>query len=147
MLSPTGRSRMWDVNADGYARGEGVAAIILKRLNSAIADGGHIECLIRETGTNQDGYYTGLTVPSREAQAAVTCQTYSKAGLDLGDNTPDRPQFFKAHGTGAKAGDPKEAAVIHEFFGRHGDDETPLYVGQSRPSSVTRRVLLVSQAF
>ncbi|KAL8721592.1 MAG: hypothetical protein Q9225_001756 [Loekoesia sp. 1 TL-2023] len=129
MLSPTGRSRMWDADADGYARGEGVAAIVMKRLSDAIADGDHIECLIRETGANQDGYSTGLTVPSSEAQAALIRQTYARAGLDP-ENPRDRPQFFEAHGTGTKAGDPKEAAAIHECFGRHGDDDdTPLYVG------------------
>ncbi|KAI3343471.1 thiolase-like protein [Ustulina deusta] len=55
MLLPTGRSRMWDADADGYARGEGVAAVVLKKLSDAIADGDHIESIIRETGTNQDG--------------------------------------------------------------------------------------------
>jgi hybrid polyketide synthase / nonribosomal peptide synthetase ACE1 len=128
MLSPTGRSRMWDADADGYARGEAVAAIVLKRLSDAIADGDHIECLIRETGANQDGYSNGITVPSSEAQAALIRQTYAKAGLDL-QNPRDHPQFFEAHGTGTKAGDPKEAAAIHECFGRQGDEDAPLYVG------------------
>lgn len=129
MLSPTGRSRMWDAEADGYARGEGVAAIVLKRLSDAIADGDHIECIIRETGTNQDGHSSGLTVPSSEAQAALIRQTYARAGLDPKNNPQDRPQFFEAHGTGTKMGDPKEAAAIQECFGRRGDNESPLYVG------------------
>ena len=53
MLTPTGRSRMWDADADGYARGEAIAAIVLKRLSDAIRDGDDIECVIRETGVNQ----------------------------------------------------------------------------------------------
>lgn len=130
MLSPTGRSRMWDADADGYARGEGVATVVLKRLSDAIADGDHIESIIRETGTNQDGHTSGITVPSTEAQAALIHQTYTRAGLDPANNPQDRPQFFEAHGTGTKAGDPREAAAIHQSFGQYfAGTGTPLYVG------------------
>lgn len=55
MLSPTGRSRMWDISADGYARGEGFGAVILKTLSQAISDKDNIQCIIRETGVNSDG--------------------------------------------------------------------------------------------
>ncbi|KAJ5579714.1 uncharacterized protein N7459_005699, partial [Penicillium hispanicum] len=127
MLSPTGHSRMWDADADGYARGEGVAAVVLKKLSDAIADGDHIESIIRETGSNQDGHTSGITVPSTEAQAALIHKTYTRAGLDI-NNPRDRPQYFEAHGTGTKAGDPKEAAAIYQSFG-HTDSDSPLYVG------------------
>ena len=44
--------------------------------------------------------------------------------------TTVQKQFFEAHGTGTQAGDPKEAAAIHECFGHHiTSSETPLYVG------------------
>ena len=92
MLSPTGHSRMWDVDADGYARGEGVAAIVMKRLSDAIADGDHIECVLRETGANQDGFSNGLTVPNTKAQTMLIRQTYARAGLDPKHNPWDRPQ-------------------------------------------------------
>lgn len=62
MLSPDGRGRMWDAGANGYARGEGVATLVLKRLSDAIKDGDHIECIIRETGVNQDGKTRGITM-------------------------------------------------------------------------------------
>jgi hybrid polyketide synthase/nonribosomal peptide synthetase ACE1 len=99
MLSPTGRSRMWDKDADGYARGDGIAVVILKPLSAALADGDHIECIIRETGINQDGRTKGITMPNPVAQADLIRSTYARAGLDLA-NPRDRPQFFEAHGTG-----------------------------------------------
>ncbi|QQK39474.1 Hybrid NRPS/PKS enzyme, putative [Penicillium digitatum] len=135
MLSPTGRSRMWDKGADGYARGDGIAAIILKPLSAALANGDHIECVVRETGANQDGRTKGITMPSPEAQADLIRTTYTRAGLDLSKPT-DRPQYFEAHGTGTPAGDPVEAeAISTAFFGkaakyqRDGNREDPLYVG------------------
>ncbi|KAF4337392.1 polyketide synthase [Fusarium beomiforme] len=115
MISPTGRSRMWDANADGYARGEGFASVILKTLSQALADGDPIECIIRETGVNQDGKTPGLTVPSNFAQTALIRDVYQRAGLNI-TKPSDRPQLFHAHGTGTKAGDPKEAEAISKAF-------------------------------
>lgn len=95
MLSPTGRSRMWDASADGYARGEGFAALTLKTLSQAIKDGDHIECVIRETGINQDGRTKGITMPSAESQAELIRATYRRAGLNL-EKESDRCQYFEA---------------------------------------------------
>ena len=97
MLSSDGLGRMWDEDANGYARGDGAAAIVLKPLSAALEDNDDIQCLIRETGLNQDGT-TGLTMPSATAQRALFQSTYAKAGLDL-SALADRPQFFVAHGT------------------------------------------------
>lgn len=112
MLSPTGRCAMWDVDADGYTRGEGVAAVILKTLSQALADNDPIECIIRDTAVNQDGRTPGLTMPSSAAQAALIHECYTRAGLDPVNRPQDRPQFFHAHGTGTQAGDPQEAEAI-----------------------------------
>lgn len=103
MLSPAGRGRMWDAAADGYARGEGVATLVLKRLCDALADGDAVECVLRETGVNSDGRTRGITMPSAAAQAALIRDTYRRAGLDVGA-ARDRPQLFEAHGTGTPAG-------------------------------------------
>lgn len=81
----------------------GVAAITLKTLSAALEDNDHIECIIRETGLNQDGATAGLTMPSATAQKALIRATYAKAGLDI-DSPAGRPQYFEAHGTGTPAG-------------------------------------------
>ncbi|AEO63908.1 polyketide synthetase [Thermothielavioides terrestris NRRL 8126] len=132
MLSADSRSRMWDADASGYARGEGVAAVIMKRLSTALADGDRIECIIRETGVNQDGRSKGITMPNAAAQIDLIEQTYAKAGLDPRDPS-QRCQYFEAHGTGTAAGDPKEAEAISKAFfypgERISDADDPLYVG------------------
>jgi hybrid polyketide synthase/nonribosomal peptide synthetase ACE1 len=118
MLSPSGRCRMWDADGDGYARGEGIAAVILKRLCDAVADGDEIHCVIRESNANQGGWSSGLTVPNSSAQVDLIRRTYTKAGLDLG-NPSDRCQYFESHGIGTKVGDLKEASAIHGAFSEH----------------------------
>ncbi|KAJ5149740.1 hypothetical protein N7448_001318 [Penicillium atrosanguineum] len=128
MLSPTGRCHMWDSSADGYARGEGIASVVLKPLSQALQDKDHIECIIRETGVNQDGRTSGITVPSSVAQTSLIRDTYARAGLDL-SKASDRPQFFHAHGTGTKAGDPKEAEAIYQAFFSGSPNAEKLYVG------------------
>lgn len=129
MLSPTGRSQMWDEAANGYARGDGFASVVLKTLSTAIADGDQVECIIRETGINQDGRTKGITMPSPIAQEELIRQTYRRANLDI--NQPsDRPQYFEAHGTGTPAGDPIEAEAIHgAFFRDCRHEHETLFVG------------------
>ncbi|KAK0664508.1 hypothetical protein QBC41DRAFT_380647 [Cercophora samala] len=133
MLSPRGRSHMWDASADGYGRGEGFVSVVLKPLGDAIRDGDHIDCVIRESATNQDGRTMGITMPSAHAQADLIRKAYANVGLDV-RNPADRPQFFEAHGTGTKAGDPQEAEAIYSaFFGQgtvgSSQQKDPLYVG------------------
>ncbi|CAG8978703.1 hypothetical protein HYALB_00004686 [Hymenoscyphus albidus] len=113
MLSPDSRSRMWDAGANGYARGEGFAAIVLKPLDKAIRDGDRIESVVRGSAVNSDGRTKGITVPSSDAQIAVIQQAYKDAGLDP---LVDRCQYFEAHGTGTRAGDPVEARAIRDAF-------------------------------
>ncbi|KAI1120874.1 hypothetical protein F5Y10DRAFT_289146 [Nemania abortiva] len=147
MLSPAGKCHMWDTRADGYARGEGFAAVLVKRLSQAVADGDRIEAVIREVNTNADGRTGQLTEPNPEAQAALIRKTYQRAGLDP-TNPSHRCQYFEAHGTGTRAGDPREAKAIHEaFFGNHPgpdrDDGTQSSSSSSSSSSLDNRKMLV----
>lgn len=139
MLSPTGHCRMWDANADGYARGEGVAVFFIKTLSRALADCDNIQAIIRDTAVNSDGRTQGITVPNSLSQRSLIRSTYLKSGLDP-TNPRHRPQFFEAHGTGTPVGDPLEARAISEaFFGEDAlgtpacekpeDSGDPLFVG------------------
>lgn len=113
LLSSDSRCRMWDKDGSGYARGEGCAAVVLKKLSQAIRDGDHIECIIRGSLVNSDGATNGITMPSPIAQAALIKQTYLNSGLDP---LKDRCQYFECHGTGTQAGDPVESEAIRDVF-------------------------------
>ncbi|KFX95549.1 hypothetical protein O988_05747, partial [Pseudogymnoascus sp. VKM F-3808] len=125
-LSPDSTCYTFDERANGYARGEGMAALILKPLDAALADGDTIRAVIRGTATNQDGKTAGMTLPSREAQAELIQTAYENAGCD-----PGVTGYFEAHGTGTAAGDPIEASAIGATLGRfRGDgEEGKLFVG------------------
>ena len=91
-LSRDGLCKSFDSAGDGYGRGEGVAAIVLKRVEDAIWNGDPIRAVIRGTGVNQDGKTKGITLPSAQAQADLIRLTYKSAGLDFKDT-----RFFEAH--------------------------------------------------
>ncbi len=107
MLSPTGRCRAFDAAADGYVRAEGAGAVILKRLDRALADGDAVRGVILASGVNSAGRTIGLSLPNRDAQARLIGQVMAEAGIG-----PDRLAYFEAHGTGTQAGDPVEAWAI-----------------------------------
>lgn len=92
MLSPSGISKSFSEDADGYGRGEGIATVILKSHADAIRDGDTIRAVIRGSGVNQDGHTSGITLPSSDAQANLIKSTYLSAGLDY-SQTP----YFEAH--------------------------------------------------
>jgi acyl transferase domain-containing protein len=118
MLNDDGRSYSFDERGSGYGRGEGVATLVLKRLDDAIADGDPIRAVIRNTGVNQDGKTNGISYPSEESQAMLTLDVYHKARLD-----PRETAYVEAHGTGTVAGDIIEMSAIRSVFCRNRDSE------------------------
>ncbi|KAF7194934.1 Highly reducing polyketide synthase pks5 [Pseudocercospora fuligena] len=129
VLGRDGRCYSWDSRAQGYGRGEGMAVVILKRLDYALRDKDHIYSVILETAMNQDGKTSTLTSPSADAQVNLINDCYSKAGLKLSD-TP----YVEAHMTGTPTGDPIEAEAIARTFGAARAPGHPVYVGSVKPN-------------
>ncbi|MBR0678705.1 polyketide synthase, partial [Roseomonas alkaliterrae] len=107
MLSPTGRCRAFAAAADGYVRAEGAGVVVLRRLADARAAGDRVRALLLGSGVNAAGRTIGLSLPDREAQAALIARVIARAGV-----APDRFLAFEAHGTGTRVGDPAEAWAI-----------------------------------
>jgi hypothetical protein len=97
-LSPDSKCYSFDHRANGYARGEGIIVMVLKRLPDALARGDTIRAIIRSSGVNQDGRTPGLTQPSAFAQEQLIRSVYAKAGLD-----PASTRYVEAHGAFPRA--------------------------------------------
>lgn len=91
-LSASGRCQCFDEAADGYGRGEGVLALLLKPLDLAIADQDPIRAVIKGTRLNQDGRTQGIAMPSADAQLQNMNKLYQEIDLD-----PAKIQYLEAH--------------------------------------------------
>ncbi|WP_300239527.1 SDR family NAD(P)-dependent oxidoreductase [Pseudomonas sp.] len=113
MLSPSGQCHAFDAAADGTVISEGVAMVVLKRLEDAEAEGDPIYAVIEASGVNQDGVSNGITAPNGDAQEQLLRDTWRRFGVD-----PGHISYVEAHGTGTRLGDPVEAnALIRAFRG------------------------------
>ncbi|KAF2445451.1 polyketide synthase [Karstenula rhodostoma CBS 690.94] len=127
-LSPTSSCHTFDAAADGYARGEGFAALYIKKLSDAVKGDYPVRAVIRGTAINSNGRSAGLTHPSSQGQEAVIRQAYHNAQLD-----PKDTGYFEAHGTGTPVGDPIEVAAIGNVFATSTSD-SPLLIGSIKPN-------------
>ncbi|KAA6212180.1 acyltransferase domain-containing protein [Streptomyces albofaciens JCM 4342] len=104
ILSKSGRLRAFDAGADGTVGGTGVAAVVLKRLDRAVADGDTIHGVIRGWGVTNDGASKqAYTAPSAAGQRAAIRRALEHAGIGA-----DTVGYLETHGTGTFKGDPIE---------------------------------------
>ncbi|WP_326671529.1 type I polyketide synthase [Streptomyces sp. NBC_01257] len=116
LSAPDGRCKPFSSEANGIGRGEGVGAVVLRRLEDALADGQQVYAVIRGTAVNQDGRSNGLTAPNRWAQQEVLEAAYERAGVEAADVV-----FTEGHGTGTALGDMMEVKALgHHHAGRTG---------------------------
>ncbi|BAH55256.1 type I polyketide synthase [Rhodococcus opacus] len=107
LSAPDGRCKPFSGAADGIGRGEGVAVLVLRRLDDAQAEGLPIYAVIKGSAVNNDGRSNGITAPNRWAQQQVVETAYRRAGV-----TPAQVAFVEAHGTGTVLGDMIEIKAL-----------------------------------
>ncbi|WP_198315754.1 type I polyketide synthase [Chitinophaga tropicalis] len=127
MMSPAGRCKTFDANADGYVRAEGCGLVMLKRRSAALRDGDKILAVVSASATGQDGRSPGITFPSGEAQARLIERTLKEGNINRADIS-----CIEAHGTGTAAGDPVEMAQLARIYGNV--EGAPCYVGSVKAS-------------
>jgi acyl transferase domain-containing protein len=111
MFSPVGQCKAFDDTADGIVVGEGVGALVLKRLQDAEEDNDFIYGVILGSAINQDGRTNGITAPSVNSQIELERGLYAKHHID-----PETISYVEAHGTGTKLGDPVELEALAIVF-------------------------------
>ncbi|SDK75250.1 AMP-binding enzyme C-terminal domain-containing protein [Actinopolyspora mzabensis] len=112
IFAADGHCRPFDSRASGTVAGNGVGTVVLKRLDDALADGDHIEAVIKGSAVNNDGAAKiGYTAPSVQGQAQVVAAALGVAEID-----PATITAIEAHGTGTLLGDPIEVRALDEVF-------------------------------
>ncbi|GLW90398.1 type I polyketide synthase [Actinokineospora globicatena] len=122
--SSDGVTRTFDEAADGTGFGEGSGAVVLKRLDRALADGDQVYAVLKGSAVNHDGNTEGITNPDSDSQADLLLSAWRDADVD-----PRTIGYFEAHGTATRVGDPIEHEGIKRAFARHTTDRQFCAVG------------------
>ena len=112
LLAPDGRSKSFDATGDGYGRGEGFVAVVLKMTRDALCDKDDPYCEIIACGMNSDGQNAvPMTAPSAQMQAQLSRWVLEQSGV-----TAEDVDYLEAHGTGTAVGDLVEVTSIAETY-------------------------------
>ncbi|MEZ6089876.1 MAG: beta-ketoacyl synthase N-terminal-like domain-containing protein [Pirellulaceae bacterium] len=123
-LSPRGRCRPFDAEADGIVLSEGLGIVMLKRLSDAQRDGDKIYGVIRGIGSSSDGKDKGLTAPNAAGQIRALRRAYEQARIE-----PSTLGLVEAHGTGTVVGDRTEATSVATILDESGARRQSVAIG------------------
>ena len=125
IASPDGHCRAFDARANGTVGGNGLGAVVLKRLEDAIADRDTIYATIAGSAVNNDGAAkVGYTAPSQAGQTKVI-----RAAQAMAEVEPKSITYMEAHGTGTPLGDPIEVAAMTQAFRASTDEKGYCAIG------------------
>ena len=126
-LSRRGYCATFDQSGDGLTLGEGIGAVILKRLSDAERDGDRIYAVIRGVDGASDGRSLGLTAPNCRGQVTAIERAYLSAGV-----SPAELGMIEAHGTGTAVGDRTELAALSRVLLEAGALPGQVWVGSGK---------------
>ncbi|ARF53152.1 SDR family oxidoreductase [Streptomyces gilvosporeus] len=106
-LSRSGRLRAFDAAADGTAFAEAAAALCLKPLGRARADGDRVLGVLCGVGTASDGRGRNISAPNPRGQRLCVRRARAVSGVE-----PCDIDWVVAHGGGSPVGDGVELATL-----------------------------------
>ncbi|WP_300239535.1 SDR family NAD(P)-dependent oxidoreductase [Pseudomonas sp.] len=114
----------YGVGADGTVIGEGVGAVLLKRLDRAIADRDQIYGVIKGSAITNAGERNGFNVPNPDLQTLAIRQAMEQAKVH-----PASISYVEGHGSGTRLGDPIEVLGLKNAFAVDTDEKQFCYLG------------------
>ncbi|OAL28412.1 hypothetical protein AYO22_02866 [Fonsecaea multimorphosa] len=124
ILSHTGNCKPFRDDADGYARADFVGAVVLKRLQDAVAHNDNILAVVASSGRNHSGNSTSITTSDGGAQERLFRKIMRNAQV-----TPDDISYVEMHGTGTQTGDPAEVGAVSNTFKHRRPTLGPVFIG------------------
>ena len=124
MLAPDGKCKVFDERANGYGRGEGVVAFVLKA-SDLVSYKDQPYCDILAWGVNNDGQTAApITAPSVETQRGLMKEVLQQSLVD-----PRDVQYVEMHGTGTIIGDMVETKSVGDVYGKTRKPNNPVKIG------------------
>jgi acyl transferase domain-containing protein len=118
MFSRDGSTRSFDADGSGTVFTCGVGAVLLQRLEDALADRRPVYAVIRGVALNNDGgVASSYVAPHEDGQQRVVEAAQRMAGVDARSIS-----YMEAHGTATPVGDPIEVRGLSRAFRRHTQD-------------------------
>ncbi|HBF29365.1 beta-ketoacyl synthase N-terminal-like domain-containing protein, partial [Rhizobium sp.] len=129
MLSDRADCAAFGANANGIVPGEGVAVIVLKPLEKALADGDHIHATILASAVNHSGRTSGYTTPNPNRQADVIRAAIAQSGID-----PRSISYIESSANGSEIGDAVEMSALAKVFDHRTNAVGHYGVGSIKPN-------------
>ena len=118
---PTGASRPFDADRDGFVMSEGGVCVILEDRERALARGARIHAEVIGYGMTSDAHHVTLPRPGGEGAARAMEAALDSAGLE-----PEQLDYINAHGTSTKANDVTETQAIKLALGEEAARAVPV---------------------
>lgn len=108
------RVRPFDLNRGGMILAEGAGALVLERLDRALARGATVLAELLDYGLGCDAHNVAIPHPEGRGGVIALRQALARACL-----APEDLDYVSAHGTGTRENDRIETRILKEVLGAH----------------------------